>query len=329
MPAIEIRADHRAIDTYYTNLDTLKKGLKLSSEGSTRRAFSALLDDTSSVRKWTLAEEVTKRTKNHRIRLDGVLYGKGSLPRGYWEAKDEADNLNAEILKKKAKEYPVSNIIFEDTARAVLIQDNVEVLDIEVTDRDALANLLTRFYNYDMKPFEEFDKAVEWFATIIPEIGRDLTAKIAESHKTNKKFQQEHAEFMALCKSSLNPNISKEAVDEMLIQHLLTERLIRNIFQSDFTQRNVIANKVEDVISALTKPLFDRSEFQQSLDTFYKVIENAAKSLAQDYQAKQQFINTVYEQFFQGYSVKVADTHGIVYTPQEIVDFMCAAVEEV
>jgi predicted helicase len=40
-------------------------------------------------------------------------------------------------------------------------------------------------------------------------------------------------------------------------------------------------------------------------------------------------LNTVYERFFQGYSVKVADTHGIVYTPQEIVDFMCASVEEV
>ena len=25
----------------------------------------------------------------------------------------------------------------------------------------------------------------------------------------------------------------------------------------------------------------------------------------------------------------MADTHGIVYTPQEIVDFMCAAVEDV
>ena len=37
----------------------------------------------------------------------------------------------------------------------------------------------------------------------------------------------------------------------------------------------------------------------------------------------------MYERFFQGYSVKVADTHGIVYTPQPIVDFMCASVEEV
>lgn len=37
----------------------------------------------------------------------------------------------------------------------------------------------------------------------------------------------------------------------------------------------------------------------------------------------------VYERFFQGYSVKLADTMGIVYTPQEIVDFMCASVAEV
>ena len=49
----------------------------------------------------------------------------------------------------------------------------------------------------------------------------------------------------------------------------------------------------------------------------------------EDFSDKQHFLNTVYERFFQGYSVKVADTHGIVYTPQEIVDFMCASVEEV
>jgi predicted helicase len=48
-----------------------------------------------------------------------------------------------------------------------------------------------------------------------------------------------------------------------------------------------------------------------------------------DFTEKQHFLNTVYERFFQGYSVKTADTHGIVYTPQPIVDFMCASVAEV
>ena len=49
----------------------------------------------------------------------------------------------------------------------------------------------------------------------------------------------------------------------------------------------------------------------------------------EDFSQKQGFLNTVYEQFFQGFSVKVADTHGIVYTPQPIVDFMVRSVEEI
>ena len=40
-------------------------------------------------------------------------------------------------------------------------------------------------------------------------------------------------------------------------------------------------------------------------------------------------MNTVYEKFFQGFSVKVADTHGIVYTPQPIVDFMVRSLEDI
>ena len=55
----------------------------------------------------------------------------------------------------------------------------------------------------------------------------------------------------------------------------------------------------------------------------------ATAATIDDFTEKQEFLNTVYEQFFQGFSVKVADTHGIVYTPQPIVDFMVARVEEV
>ena len=110
---------------------------------------------------------------------------------------------------------------------------------------------------------------------------------------------------------------------------VLTERLIRKIFDNPhFTQRNVIAAEVEKVIAALVSKSFNPDDFQKSLDRFYVAIENAARTLP-EFSDKQHFLNTVYERFFQGYSVKVADTHGIVYTPQEIVDFMCASVEEV
>src|SRR5262249_4700376 len=91
---------------------------------------------------------------------------------------------------------------------------------------------------------------------------------------------------------------------------------------------NVIAGEIETVIDALTSHAFNRADFLRSLDRYYVAIERAAEGL-EDWSEKQTFLNAVYERFFQGYSFKQADTHGIVYTPQEIVDFMCASVEEV
>ena len=133
---------------------------------------------------------------------------------------------------------------------------------------------------------------------------------------------------MELCRTSLNPNISIEAVDEMLIQHLMTEPIIRRVFNNPFfSQTNVIANRIQALTQVLMRHFPNPSEFYGPLDNFHKAIEEAAEDL--DFGDKQTFINTVYERFFQGYSVKVADTHGIVYTPNEIVDFMCASVEEV
>ena len=97
---------------------------------------------------------------------------------------------------------------------------------------------------------------------------------------------------------------------------------------SDFIHRNVIAREIETVINALTSHAFSREDFLRSLDPFYVAIERTAATI-DDFSQKQGFLNTVYEQFFQGFSVEVADTHGIVYTPQPIVDFMVKSVDQI
>ena len=115
----------------------------------------------------------------------------------------------------------------------------------------------------------------------------------------------------------------------MLVQHLLTERIFRKVFHnSDFTDRNIIAHEIERVIHSLTSRKFSKEEFLKPLDRFYVALERRAESLY-DYSQQQTFLNTVYEKFFQGFAVKQADTHGIVYTPQPIVDFMVRSVEEI
>src|SRR5580692_8954065 len=115
----------------------------------------------------------------------------------------------------------------------------------------------------------------------------------------------------------------------MLVQHLLTERIFRRIFNNqEFSKRNVVAAEIEKVISELTRRAFNRDDFLKRLEPFYHAIEINANN-ATEYSEKQHFLNTVYQRFFHGYSPKEADTHGVVYTPQPIVNFMVRSVEEI
>jgi predicted helicase len=327
-PAPSLKPTHAAVRTYYETLAALA-GHGAGHEGATETAFSRLLADTAPAVGWTLIPKQALKAGGRTIIPDGTLRDLYNLPRGYWEAKDTDDDLDAEIKKKIDKKYPLANTIFEDTRRAVLFQNRTEVRRFDLTDRQQLADLLNQFYHFAEPDIEGFEQAVSEFQERVPELARGLDEKIKEAHAGNQRFQEAFAGFFALCQTALNPNIRRDAVDEMLVQHLLTERLFRRIFHDEeFTRRNVIAAEVEKVIAALVSKSFSRDEFLKSLDRFYKAIELAAETI-EDFADKQHFLNTVYERFFQGYSVKLADTHGIVYTPQPIVDFMCASVEEV
>lgn len=319
-----ITADHAAVKQYYSLLKEYREQ-QVKHEGAVSTAFENLLTQLVKQRGWILIPLLSLKT-GKRIVPDGTIRDRNGLPRGYWEAKDTDDDLDEEINKKKAKGYPLTNIIFEDTREAVLYQSKQEVMRVDLKDSAQLVRLLQQFFSYIEPDVDGFERAVNEFKDRVPELAKGLLDKIKEAHKTNKKFIAAFEAFYSLCQNAIDPKISEETVEEMLVQHLLTERLFRTIFDNpEFVQRNAIAREVEQVIDALVSKSFSRTEYLKSLDSFYIAIENAARTMP-DFTDKQHFLNTVYEQFFQGYSTRLADTHGIVYTPQPIVDFMSASV---
>lgn len=319
-----ITADQPAVKQYYALLKEYE-GQHVKHEGAVSTAFENLLTHLVKQRGWILIPLLSLKT-GKRIVPDGTIRDGNGLPRGYWEAKDTDDDLDQEIKKKKAKGYPLTNIIFEDTREAVLYQSKQEVMRVDLADSSQLVRLLQQFFSYIEPDVEGFEQAVNEFKDRVPELAKGLLHKIKEAHKANSKFIAAFEAFYTLCQNAIDPKISGETVEEMLVQHLLTERLFRTIFDNpEFVQRNAIAHEVEQVIDALVSKSFSRTEYLKSLDSFYIAIENASRTLP-DFTDKQHFLNTVYEQFFQGYSTRLADTHGIVYTPQPIVDFMSASV---
>jgi predicted helicase len=318
-----ISTDNSAFDQYYALLDEYREQ-RVNHEGAVSTAFENLLSQLSRQRGWVLIPLLAVVGK--RIIPDGTIRDGNGLPRAYWEAKDTADDLDLEIEKKKAKGYPLKNIIFEDTREAVLYQGGREVLRVDLGDRKQLVQLLIQFFSYIEPDIEGFEAAVEEFKDRVPDLAKGLLAKIRDAQKSNDKFVVAFDAFFELCRTSIDPKIPKKEVEEMLVQHLLTERLFRTIFNNpDFTRRNAIAHEVDKVIDALTGKSFSSVEYLKGLDSFYIVVENAARTLP-DFSDKQYFLDTIYEQFFRSYSTRLADTHGIVYTPQPIVDFMSASI---
>ncbi|HEV7743728.1 MAG TPA: type ISP restriction/modification enzyme [Pyrinomonadaceae bacterium] len=305
------------------------ESLEVSHEGAVRSAFQTLLEDCGKRFGWKLIPEWIRRDKTRSIRIDGALVDEYRLPHGFWEAKDTHDDLPKEVKKKIKAGYPQNNIIFQAPERAILWQDGRAVLDLDITEPTALIEILKQFFEYLPPEYEDWQEAVAHFQDQVPELGQTLKEIIEREQDSHTPFRAAFDDFFALCRQSINPNISKEAVEEMLIQHLLTERIFRTVFNNpDFTRRNAIAAEIEKVIDALTSQAFSRDAFLQRLDRFYGAIEKAARTI-EDFSQKQEFLNTVYEKFFQGFSVKVADTHGIVYTPVSIVNFMVRSVEDI
>ena len=323
MSQLDLSPTDDAVEDYYDQLDAYER-VGAQHEGAVRTAFRDLLDHGGSQMGWELVPEWSPRDR--RIRIDGALLDEYRLIHGFWEAKDSDDDLDREIQKKLDKGYPAENTIFQAPNRAVLMQDGGITFDADIRDPQTLVDLLRLFFDYEKPAHEEWEHAVAEFKVRVPELGRAVRNVIEEEFEENQKFRDAFQDFFALCRQAINPNLSREAVEEMLIQHLLTERLFRTVFNNpDFVRRNVIAREIETVIDALTSRSFSRQQFLQRLDRFYKAIEEAADA-ASGFAEKQEFLNTVYEQFFQGFAVDKADTHGIVYTPQPIVDYMVRSV---
>lgn len=262
-----------------------------------------------------------------RIYVDGALLHGLRVPFGYWEAKDESDDLEAEIAAKFRKGYPRDNIVFTDDVTAVLYQDGAEVMRAPMqADDDRLLALLTRFFAHERQEIADFNKAVKQFAADLPEILKALRDRIAEKHAASADFAAAVAAFLQHARDAINPAVSEDDVREMLIQHILTEDIFAKVFNDpDFHRKNNVAAELQK----LEDKLFARGEkatLLRALDPYYAGIASTA-ALIQSHSEKQGFLKALYEDFYKAYNRKAADRLGVVYTPGEIVRFMIRSAD--
>ena len=252
---------------------------------------------------------------------DGTVKDSLRMARGYWEAKDSHDDLDAEIQAKFNRGYPRDNIIFEDSETAVLIQNGSEAMRADMSRDGEIHRLIRIFLDHELPEIQEFRQAQRQFKADLPTVLENLRATVAEAEAENPEYQGAAASFLDLCRGTIGPAVSAADVREMLLQHILTKDIFLSIFKEDQFHRE---NNVARQLDALEQTFFTGDVRRQAIDrlrAYYGAIGRAADEIA-DYAEKQQFLKAIYEDFYKAYNPAAADRLGVVYTPNEIVDFI-------
>lgn len=296
-------------------------------ETAIRNAFYNLLNEYAKQRGLMIVPEVTIKTKaGKNVTPDGTLKDTLRQDWGYWESKDESDKIDDEIRKKFDKGYPKDNILFEDSQTAVLWQNEAEVDRVSMRDADALHRIITQFIAFERPEVKNFRKAIELFRQDIPKVTETIRDIIIEAERSNAKFIKASESFLKLCHDSINPEVTQDDVREMIIQHILTEDVFNTIFdENQFHRENNIARELERVIHTFFTGSTRRTALS-GIQHYYQAINAAAAGIA-DHHEKQKFLKVIYETFYKSYNPKAADRLGVVYTPNEIVNFMIESTD--
>ncbi len=99
------------IQQYLNNLQDLRKVSGSNRESVVREAFKDLLKGWGKQHDPVFVPEYEIETPARERRyVDGALLHELRVPFGYWEAKDEKDDLDAEITHKFKRGYPYATI---------------------------------------------------------------------------------------------------------------------------------------------------------------------------------------------------------------------------
>ncbi len=310
------------IHDYLAQLDLIKKVSGSQRETIVREAFKDLLKAWGRQQGLVfLAEYPLKTATKTNINVDGALLHELRMPLGYWEAKDAADDLDAEVQKKFKRGYPQDNILFTDDSTALLIQNRQEVMRCPVADTAALEKLLKLFFGFERPEIASFRRAVEQFKADLPAVLDALRHMIDVEERGNPAFRAAAARFLTHAQEAINPALGEADVREMLVQHILTEEIFAKVFDdADFHRQNNVARELYALEAAFFTGALKRQTLK-GLEPYYAAIRAAAAQIG-SHGEKQTFLKAIYENFYKVYNTKAADRLGVVYTPGEIVRFM-------
>jgi len=145
--------------------------------------------------------------------------------------------------------------------------------------------------------------------------------RLSKSNKYKKRFDN----FLTSLSANINPNLKMKDAIDLLSQHIVMKPIFNALFEDyEFMKENPVSKDLELFIAEIKTSL--KFKENNKINDLVKKIKRTVSKL-DNAEAKQTIIKELYEKFFKEAFPKVAERLGVVYTPNEVVDFIINSVE--
>ena len=165
------------------------------------------------------------------------------------------------------------------------------------------------------------------WAKDIAEIAKRHIQRIGEIIRFDETAKTEFEKFLQGLRDSLNNSISADQAVEMLAQHIITLPVFEALFAgADFAKSNPVSIAMEKMLAVLRQKTLETEAEKRELRELYASVRMRAEGIRTD-AGRQSVIKDLYESFFKEAFKATSEKMGIVYTPNQVVDYILHATD--
>ena len=169
----------------------------------------------------------------------------------------------------------------------------------------------------------------EDWAKDIGDIAKRHIERVGELVLNGGPASVEFAVFLRGLRDSLNNGITEDEAVEMLAQHMITLPVFDALFsEAEFAKSNPVSIAMESMVATLRGYGIETESEKRELAELYSSVRLRAEAIRSD-AGKQKIIKELYEKFFSQAFKATSEKMGIVYTPNEVVNYILHATDRI
>lgn len=169
----------------------------------------------------------------------------------------------------------------------------------------------------------------EDWAKDIGDIAKRHIERVGELVLNGGPASAEFAVFLRGLRDSLNNGITEDEAVEMLAQHMITLPVFDALFsEAEFAKSNPVSIAMESMVTTLRGYGIETESEKRELAELYSSVRLRAEAIRSD-AGKQKIIKELYEKFFSQAFKATSEKMGIVYTPNEVVNYILHATDRI